>query len=240
MGFNPQEPAGGQDVKDVLPLLQKQQDLERAFVMEATGKAEPSSGWTPSMTMFHIANWRERLWNGLTEAAAERPVNAPPGNIDELNDAEMVGAAGVSLADAAARSDAALTSIIAMWETMGDQHFKWYFAETIGEAILRNSYLHPRIHLSDQLLERGEKSRSHQLTEETASELRAVEAPARVLGAALYNLAAVRATQDRGDESLDLLEESLAMREDMKASAAEDEDFASVHDTARFRELTGS
>ena len=125
------------------------------------------------MTMFHIASWRERLWNGLTEAAAERPVNAPPGNIDELNDAEMEGAAGVSLADAAARADAALTSIIAMWQTMGDQPFSWFAAETVGEAILRNSYLHPRIHLADQFLERGETARSQRLTEETASELRA-------------------------------------------------------------------
>jgi len=227
-------------VKDVLALLQKQQDLEKAFVAEMAGKPEPTSGWTPSMTMFHIANWRERLWNGLTEAAAERPVNAPPGNIDELNDAEMVGSAGVALADAAARSDAALTSIIAMWETMGDQPFKWYVAETIGEAILRNSYLHPRVHLADQFLERGEAERSHQLTEETANELREVDAPGRVLGAALYNLAAVRAAQLRNDEALELLEESLAMREDLKPAAASDENFASLQGDSRFRALTGS
>jgi len=42
-------------VKDVLALLQKQQDLEKAFVAEMAGKPEPTSGWTPSMTMFHIA-----------------------------------------------------------------------------------------------------------------------------------------------------------------------------------------
>jgi tetratricopeptide (TPR) repeat protein len=189
------------------------------------------------MTMFHIANWRERLWNGLTEAVEERPVNAPPGDIDELNDAEMVGAAGVSLADAAARSDAALTSIIAMWETMGDQPFKWFAAETTGEAILRNSYLHPRIHIADQLLERGETSRSNALTEETASDLRAAEAPERVLGAALYNLAAVYARQDRSDEALALLEEGLSMRPDLKAAAAGDPDLASLRETARFRAL---
>jgi hypothetical protein len=225
-------------VRDVLPLLRKQQDLEKAFVAEAAGKPEPSSGWTPTMTMFHIAQWRDRLWNGLTETAAERPVNAPPGNIDELNDAEMVGATGVSLVDAAARSEAALTSIIAMWETLGDRPFNWYISETTGEAILRNSYLHPRIHIADQFLQRGDAARSQHLTEETASELRAVEAPERVLGAALYNLAAVRATQLRSDEALDLLEESLAMREDLRTGAAANEDFASVRGEPRFRALT--
>ncbi|HEY8842057.1 MAG TPA: tetratricopeptide repeat protein [Candidatus Dormibacteraeota bacterium] len=225
-------------MRDVLPLLRKQQDLEKAFVAEAAGKPEPSSGWTPTMTMFHIAQWRDRLWNGLTETAAERPVNAPPGNIDELNDAEMVGATGVSLVDAAARSEAALTSIIAMWETLGDRPFNWYISETTGEAILRNSYLHPRIHIADQFLQRGDAARSQRLTEETASELRAVEAPERVLGAALYNLAAVRATQLRSDEALDLLEESLAMREDLRTGAAANEDFASVRGEPRFRALT--
>jgi hypothetical protein len=195
-------------VKDALPLLRKQQDLERAFVAETAGKPEPSSGWTPSMTMFHIARWRERLWNGLSEADAERPVTAPPGSIDEFNDAEMEGAAGVSLAEAATRADTALTSIIAMWQTMGDQPFTWFSAETVGEAILRNSYLHPRVHLADQLLERGETARSQRLTEETVSNLRAVDAPARVLGAAIYNLAAVHARQLQTDEALDLLEES--------------------------------
>lgn len=224
-------------MKGVLALLQRQRDVERAFVAEMTGKPEPSSGWTPAMTMFHLAHWRERLWNGLTETAAERPVNAPPGNIDELNDAEMAGAAGVSLADAAARCDAALTSIMAMWETMGDVPFNWYISETTGEAIIRNSYLHPRIHLGDQFLERGEAARSHRLSEETASELRAAEAPGRVLGAALYNLAAVRAAQDRSDEALALLEEGLAMRQDLKGSAAKDPNLASLRESARFRAI---
>jgi hypothetical protein len=227
-------------VKDLLPLLHKQQDLEKTFVAESAAKGAPSSGWTPTMTMFHIANWRERLWNGLSEAAAERPVTAPPGNIDELNDMEMEGAAGESLADAATRAGAALTSIIAMWETMGDQPFNWFAAETVGEAILRNSYLHPRVHIADQLLERGETARSQQLTEETVADLRAVDAPARVLGAALYNLAAARASQLQSDKALDLLEESLAMRVDLRAQAAGDANFASLRGEPRFRALTST
>jgi tetratricopeptide (TPR) repeat protein len=224
-------------MRNVLELLQKQRDLERAFVAEAVGKPQPSAEWTPTMTMFHLAQWRDRLWNGLSEAAAERPINAPPGDINELNDAEMAGAAGVSLAEAAARSDATLTSIMAMFETIGDRPFKWYMSETAGEAILRNSYLHPRIHLADQFLQRGDRARSQRLTEETLSELREAEAPERLVGAALYNLAAVRAAQDRSEEAFALLEEGLAMRPDLKAAAAEDSDLASLRESARFRAL---
>jgi hypothetical protein len=224
-------------VNDILPLLQKQSDLEKAFVAEASLKPEPSSGWTPAMTMFHLAKWRERLWNGLTEAAAERPVNAPPGNIDELNDAEMAGAPGVSLADASERCEAALISIIAMWEAMGDRPMSWYVAESTGEAILRNSYWHPRLHLADQFLKWGEAARSERMIEETVSELRAVKAPGRILGAAAYHLAGVRARQLRADEALDLLEEGLSLREDLRAGVAGDEDFASLRGEPRFRAL---
>jgi hypothetical protein len=227
-------------VNDILPLLRQQSDLEKAFVAEAAGKAEPASGWTPAMTMFHLTKWRERLWNGLSEAAADRPVNAPPGNIDELNDGEMAGAEGVSLAEAAEQCQAALTSIMAMWQTMGDRPMSWFAAESTGEAILRNSYWHPRIHLADQFLKWGEASRSERLIEETVSELRAIEAPGRILGAATYNLAGVRARQLRTVEALDLLEEGLAMRQDLKADAARDDDFASLRADARFRALTAT
>jgi len=227
-------------MKDLLSLLNKQRHVEKAFVAEAAAEPEPSAGWTPAMTMFHLARWRDRLWNGLTEVAAGRPVNAPPGNIDELNDAEMAGANGVTLAGAATQSDAALTSIIAMWETLGDQPFNWFIAESTGEAILRNSYLHPRIHLAAQFLQWGEGARSQRLIEETVYELRAVEAPTRVLGAAIYNLAAVRAQQLRSDDALNLLEESFAMRGDLRAAAAVDDEFASVRDEPRFRALTAT
>jgi tetratricopeptide (TPR) repeat protein len=226
-------------MKDVLPLLRAEQELERQFVVEATGRPEPPAGWSPAMTMFHLAQWRERLWNGLIEAEAGHPVNPPPGNIDELNDAEMAGAAAVSLAVEAARSDAALTSLIALLETSGEQPFKWYMATTTAQAIVRNSYLHARIHLADHFRERGDVSRSDRLFEETASELRRVEAPAHLLGAALFNLASVRATQGRADEALTLLEEALPMRPDLGVVVADDPEFAALRESPRFRALLG-
>jgi hypothetical protein len=218
-------------------LLKAEQEAERLFVTEVASKADPPQGWSPAMMFFHVAQWRDRLWNGLASASEGRPVNAPPGDIDEFNDAEMAGAAGVSLADAAARSDAALTSLIAIFETTGDQPFKWYLAETTAEALIRNSYIHPRIHLADQYLQRGEVDRSQRVLEESASEMRRAGAPGHILGAALYSVAGVRVAQGRVDEALSLLEEGLPMRPDLKASAAGDPDFATVRDSPRFRAL---
>jgi tetratricopeptide (TPR) repeat protein len=225
-------------MKEVLRLLKAEQETERSFVAEVEGKADPLEGWSPAMMFFHVAQWRDKLWNGLAGASEGRPVNPPQGDINELNDSEMAGAAGVSLADAAARSDAALTSLIAMFETMGDMPFNWYSAETTSEALVRNSYIHPRMHLADQLLRQGEVARSQRVLEESAAEMRRAEAPGHILGAALYNLAAVRARQDRVEEALALLEEGLLMRPDLKADAAENPDLASLRNLPRFRSLT--
>ena len=78
------------------------------------------------------------------------------------------------------------------------------------------------------------------MTEETASELRGADASPHILGAALYNLAGVRATQGRSDEALTLLEEALPMRPDLKSGAAEDVDLNAVRDSPRFRALVES
>jgi tetratricopeptide (TPR) repeat protein len=211
--------------------------VERNFTLEMAGSAPLADGWSPGMVMFHVAKWRERLLNALSAAAAGHPVNAPAGDIDELNDAEMAGAVELSLADEAARSDAALTSLIAILEAAGEQPFKWYGANTNAEAIVRNSYLHARIHLADQFRERGDVERSDRLFEETASELRKCEAPGHILGAALFNLASVRATQGRSDEALTLLEEALPLRPDLRAILPGDSEFAALSDSPRFRTL---
>jgi hypothetical protein len=225
-------------MNDVLSLLKAQHEIERAFLADVTGKAEPLEGWSPAMMFFHVARWRERLWNGLADAGEGRPANPPENTIDELNDAEMAGAGNVSLADAAARSEAAFTSLIAMFETMGDVPFSWFTAETSAEALVRNSYIHPRVHLADQYLQSGDVARSRRIIEESADEMRRTEAPGHILGAALYNLAGVRVAEDRIDEALSLLEEGLPMRADLKIVAAKDPDLAPLRDSERFRALT--
>jgi hypothetical protein len=224
-------------MKDVLSLLKAEQEVEKAFIEEVTGKAVPLQGWSPAMMFFHVARWRERLWNGLAGAGEGRPANPPEESIDELNDAEMADARDVSLADATARSEAAFTSLIAMFETMGDVPFTWFTAETSAEALVRNSYIHPRVHLADQYLQAGDAARSQRIIEESANEMRRTEAPDHILGAALYNLAGVRVAQDRVDEALSLLEEGLPMRQDLKVVAANDPDLAPMRDSARFQAL---
>jgi hypothetical protein len=222
---------------DVLKALESQRDLEREFVAEAHKSETQPKGWPAALVMFHISMWRERLRDALTEFRHARPYTAPPEAIDEVNDAELASGIGTPLADAAARSDTLLGELIALAGELGDRPFKWFTASTTAEALLRNSFIHPRNHLFEYLRENGGQAAAHRLVEDGAAELRAIDAPALILGAALYNLAAVRSAEGRLDDALLLLEESMPMRPDMRLVAATDADFAPLRDEVRFKAL---
>jgi len=220
---------------DVLKALESQLDLEHEFVDEALQSETQPKGWPAALVMFHISMWRERLRDALLELRQARPYTAPPESIDEVNDAELASGIGTPLADAAARSKKLLTELIALAGELGDRPFKWFTANTTGEALLRNSYLHPRNHIGEYMRENGDGAAFQRLVEEGASEMRAVGAPAHILGATLYDLAGVRVAQGRTDDALALLEEALPMRPDARLVAATDRDFAPLRENARFK-----
>jgi len=227
-------------VTDLRKALDAQREMEREFVAEARKSEKQPKGWPAALVLFHISMWRERLRNALTDLRDGRPYPPPPENIDEVNDAEVASGLGVSLSDISERSDTLLTSLIALSEQLGERPFKWFSASTTTEALLRNSYIHPRNHIVDYLNENGDQPGAHRLAEEAVSEMRDVLAPPLALGAVLYNLACVRAGQGKLDEAIELLKEALPMRPDMKAVAPTDPALAPLRDDARFKELVSS
>jgi hypothetical protein len=223
---------------DVLKALESQRDLEREFVAEALKSETQPKGWPAALVMFHISMWRERLRDALTEFRHARPYYAAPTeSIDEVNDAELASGIGTPLPDAAARSEKLLTELIALAGELGDRPFKWFIANTTGEALLRNSYVHPRNHIAEYLKENGDQAGFQRLVEDGASRMRAIAAPPHILGATLYNLAGVRVAQGRTDDALALLEEALPMRPDARLVAATDHYFTPLRDDARFKAL---
>ncbi len=216
-------------------LLEIERDLERSFVGEESALAREPKGWPASLIMFHIAQWRGRLRTALTDHRAGREYAPISANIDELNDAELPTGAAVPLAEAATRADAELAALIELAE--GDGPFRWGPTNTVAEALIRNSYIHPRNHLSAYLRENGDGPVADQILEEAATVLRDAAAPPFCLGAALYNLATVRAAQGRGSDALDLLEEAAPMRPDLCAAAERDSDLEALRDEPRFQAI---
>jgi tetratricopeptide (TPR) repeat protein len=225
---------------DLRKALEAQRDMEREFVAEVRQSEKQPKGWPAALVLFHISMWRERLRNALTDLRDGRPYPQPPENIDEVNDAEVASGLGVSLSDISERSETLLTSLIALSEQLGERSFKWYTARTTTEALLRNSYIHPRNHIVEYLTENGDEAGAHRLVEGAASDMRDTLAPPLALGAALYNLACLRTRQGRLDDAIDLLQEALPMRPDMKAVAPTDPELETLRDDPRFKELVSS
>jgi hypothetical protein len=168
-------------MRDVLHLLQSQRDVERAFVREAAHEPSFPRGWSAALLMAHIASWRTRLRDSLIQASRGEPVSAPPADIDAVNAEQLARDAQISLDAAATRADTLLSDLIDLWATVGERPFSWFTAKTTGEALVRNSYIHPRRHLSEHYAERGDQSRASELREETLAELHRVDAPQSVI-----------------------------------------------------------
>ena len=221
-------------------LLEQQRQAERSFVDRELREKRSPTGWPAALIMFHVAQWRERLAAGLDSFKAGRPYTPPPPDIDELNDAELPRGAGLTLEETSRRSDELLTHLIQLNEEIGDRPFEWRLTRTSSEAIIRNSYLHPRTHIAAYYRENGEEVTAWKLVEDTVADLRAESGPPVVMGAALYNLAAVRLAQHKHDEALALLEEGIAMRPDLRAAAGSDPDLAALKGDPQFRALTSA
>ena len=217
--------------------LESERKAEQEFVETARGAESAPRGWPAALVLFHMGMWRERLRNALTNISEGKDYERPPANIDEVNEAELARGIGTPLTDAAARSDHLLAEIIELYVKLGDRPIDWSVSKTTTEAVLRNSFTHPRTHIADYYRENGEVERARRVTEQAVDELRAAGAPPLVLGAALYNLACARVAERRNDDALALLREAFPMRPDIKAAAAEDSDLGTLRDDARFQEL---
>jgi len=167
-------------MKDVLRLLEAQRETERQFVLEAANEPDFPGGWSSGLLMAHIAGWRMRLRDCFIQASRGEPVSGPPADADAVNAVELAKNAGISLEEGAIRAERLLTDLIDLWATLGHRPFSWYTAKTTDEALVRNSYIHPRRHLSEHYVEHGDRARGAQLKDETLAELRRVGAPESV------------------------------------------------------------
>ena len=168
-------------MKDVLRFLEEERESERRFVAEAAAETDFPGGWSAGLLMAHIASWRTRLRDSLIQASRGLPVSAPPADIDAFNAVELARNARITLQEGATRASMLLDDLIDIWATVGDRPFSWFTAKTTGEALVRNSYIHPRRHLSEHYVERGDRSRGAELREATLAELRRADAPDSVM-----------------------------------------------------------
>ena len=126
--------------------------------------------------MFHVGMWRERMRDSLTAAIDGRDYE-PPGARDTINDSELAAGIGTPLGDAAARADHLLTEIVGLFEKVGDRPVQWFASVSAGDAVLRNSYAHPRSHICEYLAVNGDVTQARKLLEDALDELGRLSAP---------------------------------------------------------------
>lgn len=219
---------------DVRSILESEQKVERDFV--ARERANPK-GWSVGLTMFHFVKWRERQYAALSALRDGRPYPPAPKNVDEVNDGEVAGGLQVPLADSAERADSLLVSLMNVYAAVGDRPFAWYRWNTTTEAILGSSYTHPHTHIVEYLKENGDLPGAVRLLETTVSVLRHASAPSVILGVEIYNLGCLRVAEGRHDDALRLIEESVALRPNLKDFAPTDSDLEPLFDDERFRAI---
>jgi tetratricopeptide (TPR) repeat protein len=198
-------------------------------------------GWPAALLMFHLGMWRERMRDALTDLAEERPQTPPPPieKQDEFNDTELANGIGTPLSDAAARSDHLLGEIIDLYAKVGDRPFEWYRWKTTTEAVLGNSYMHPRVHLYEYLRENGDLETGNALFEQAVEDLSDMPDMPVFKGTVLYNLACARCNQGRLDDAIKLLEEAMPLAPNVRKFAPEDPDMKPLLDDPRFQALVG-
>jgi hypothetical protein len=223
-------------MKDMRGLLESEREVERAFV---AGDVVNPKGWSVGLTMFHLLKWRERMHDALSAVREGRAHTPPPENIDEFNDTELAGGSRLPLAETAKSADVLLSSLIDLYEILGDGPFKWNRSSTTTEALLVNSYTHPRFHFVEYFKENGDLDGAVRLQERTVAELRQALAPPNQLGVQMYNLACLRCAEGRLDDALSLIEESSPMWPNLKNIAGDDPDLAPLKGEPRFVAIVG-
>jgi hypothetical protein len=145
-------------------------------VERARKEEKAPKGWPAALLMFHIGMWRERMRDSLAASVEGREYRLP-GARDEINDRELAAGIGTPLNDASARADHLLTEISDLFGKVGDRPVQWFAAVSAGDAVLRNSYTHPRVHICEYLAENGDAVQAQKLRDEALRELGELSAP---------------------------------------------------------------
>ena len=214
--------------------------MEHEFADWAGREEKAPKGWPAALLLFHLGMWRERLRNALTEESQGGTHTHPSREVDELNDAELPHGIGIPLADAASRSDLLLGELIDLYAALGDRPFEWYAAANTSEAVLRNSYTHPRVHLAAYWTENAHLDRAAQVWQDAVVDLESTGVTPRFVALARYNLACVRVNQANLDEAMELLEQALPVSDVLRAAAPKDAELAPLYALPRFKELTAT
>jgi hypothetical protein len=195
--------------------------------------------WAARDLLVHFVEWGEFLCLELEAIAEERELPIVP-EIEETNRAffernQGVGWAALAEKDRAWRAAASvllatLKNDIPHMALRPDDPPLW-------RSIIFSTVFHTLRHLSENLIARGHSAAANRLMEEGMRRMVEMNDDPQYIASLQYNLACHYALNGQPDQSLTTLAKALAIARNLAEYAGRDEDFASLIEDAKFREL---
>jgi tetratricopeptide (TPR) repeat protein len=237
-----------------MPLKEQILDLIAASVEMQTGVAAvlPESerrrtgradAWAPKDVLLHLAGWTEDLARRLA-GDGESTVPRSAAEIDEANRARFDANAGVPWEDVVPTIEAVHAGLADIVRGLGDEdlrsttRYAWQQDQPVWGSITGSVIVHPVMHLAQILIEQGRREAAHELQEDAARRLDALDDAPRWRGVVRYNLACHFALAGERERALGLLAEALSLHPGLREWSREDSDLVSLHGDPEFERRT--
>jgi tetratricopeptide (TPR) repeat protein len=185
--------------------------------------------WSAKDHVAHLTFWRQRLTLRLLAHLRQEP-QPNIEHFDKLNPIVFEENRYRAWSDILAESDQAYAELIALVKQLSDEdlmipgRFEWMDDLPLYISFMGNCYEHTPIHLGYYLLERHDLARAIDVYEIWASRIVKTEAPARLKGHILYNLACFYALNSLLEKAATTLERALTLAPDLKELSLQDSD----------------
>ncbi len=153
-------------------LLRVELAHEEEAVHAANTDVVAAGTWAARDHIAHFALWRELFLEHVHAVLAGAVHEAPPEDLDAVNDRQLALDRQIPLQDLITRWQASWTRLLSWLAACSSADIErspeWYNAGSVAAAIVRNSYTHPIGHLVDFHFERGRPDRAAALADEVA------------------------------------------------------------------------
>jgi hypothetical protein len=229
----------------LLELLKRERHDEGSVVEAArndTREELPGEGWPAVTYLGHFAHWRGILARHAVALRAGEPAGSAPEDTEAENQGHLARDRETSTEELIREWEGSWGEMLGVVEASSQEELNvepnWFGVPTVSIAILRNSYTHPRDHLVDFWIDRGQREKAAALCEDLSGVTGEFAAfHPRFPGAHLFYGGLSHALRGEAQPAVLAFKQAVVGRPDIAASLREDERLAFVRELAGFGEI---
>jgi hypothetical protein len=228
----------------LLELIEFERDVERKLFADLGDEMRVHGDWdrwAPKDVVAHTTSWKSYLLGQLQ--ALDGVIFAAGVETEVANRRTFDRNAARSWEEICGESETVTGQIIASVASLDEQtlfdpaRFPELEGGTLAARILGNAYDHPLYHLMPLYVAHGAAPRVVEIQEEAARKRIELDPSPASRALALYNLACYQALAGNASRAIELLRESLPLREDLIAFSRGDPDLDSLRELPAYRAL---